>query len=68
MPAEVTVRFRVGGVYKNRYISVYLGEQRLIHKKRPIMAPGEMENIILKKSDLQAAPDPIDKITIKVEE
>jgi NADPH-dependent 2,4-dienoyl-CoA reductase/sulfur reductase-like enzyme len=68
MPAEVTVRFRVGGVYKNRYISVYLGEQRLIHKKRPIMAPGEMESIILKKSDLQAAPDLINKITIKVEE
>jgi NADPH-dependent 2,4-dienoyl-CoA reductase/sulfur reductase-like enzyme len=68
MPSEVTVRFRVGGVYKNRYISVYLGDQRLIHKKRPIMAPGEMESIILKKSDLQAAPELIDKITIKVEE
>ena len=43
------VRFRVGDVYRNCYISVYLNDQRVIHKKRPVMAPGEMENVYLEK-------------------
>ena len=43
------VRFRVGGVYQKSYISVYLNDQRVIHKKRPVMAPGEMETIYLEK-------------------
>ena len=43
------VRFRVGDVYRNCYISVYLNEQRVIHKKRQVMAPGEMETVYLEK-------------------
>ena len=42
MAKELTVRFRVGGVYKNCYISCYLGKERIIHRKRPVVAPGEM--------------------------
>ena len=42
MDDELTVRFRVGGVYKNCYISTYLNDQRIICRKRPVMAPGEM--------------------------
>ena len=67
MPEELTVRFRVGGVYKNCYISCYLDRERIIHRKRPVIAPGEMEQIkltreqIMKNSSLQ-------KITLKIEE
>jgi NADPH-dependent 2,4-dienoyl-CoA reductase/sulfur reductase-like enzyme len=62
-----TVRFRVGAVYRNIYESVYLNDTRIFHKKRPIVAPGEMENIILKKQDLLAVPG-LKSITVKLEE
>ncbi len=52
MGESLTVRFRVGNVYKNCYIDVYLDDDRVIHRKRPVVAPGEMENIVLKKEQL----------------
>ena len=67
MDDELTVRFRVGGVYKNCYISTYLNDQRIICRKRPVMAPGEMEQVKLQKSVLEAMSD-LDHITIKIEE
>lgn len=67
MPEELTVRFRVGGVYKNCYISCYLDEERIIHRKRPIVAPGEMEQIGLTREQLRKYPE-LKKITLKIEE
>lgn len=67
MEEKLTVRFRVGAVFRNVYISVYLGEKRIIHKKKKKMAPGEMEQIILKKTDLTSAKG-LDKIVMKIEE
>lgn len=67
MNDSLTVRFRVGGVYKNCYISVYLDEERIIHKKRPIVAPGEMEEVKLTKEKLLSCPD-LKKITVRIEE
>ena len=67
MEDKLTVRFRVGAVYRDVYISVYLGEKRIIHKKKRKMAPGEMEQVILKKSDLTAVGE-LDKIVMKIEE
>lgn len=67
MEEELTVRFRVGAVYKNCYISAYLNDQRIIHRKRPIMAPGEMEEVKLQKSLLEVMKD-LEEITIKIEE
>lgn len=61
------VRFRVGGVYKNCYIGVYFGEERVLHKKRPVMAPGEMEEIKLERKKLLLHPE-LKNITIRVEE
>ena len=49
----LTVRFRVDNVYKDFWINVYFQGKRLIHRKRQIMAPGEMEQVILKKVDLK---------------
>ncbi len=61
----LTVRFRVGAVYKNSYVSVYFDDERVMHNKKRIMAPGEMEQVILQKVKLKEA-DP-KKITIKIE-
>lgn len=67
MEDEHTIRFRVGDVYQNCYVSVYLNEERIIHRKRPIVAPGEMEQVVLKKEQLEAFPD-LKEITVKIEE
>lgn len=67
MEETLTVRFRVGGVYKNCYISVYFDEERVLHRKRPVMAPGEMESIVLTKEALLKRPQ-LKTITVKIEE
>lgn len=67
MDDKLTVRFRVGGVYKNCYISVYFDEERVLHRKRPVVAPGEMEEIKLEKAKLLSYPD-LKTITVKIEE
>ncbi|MFQ7594840.1 MAG: NAD(P)/FAD-dependent oxidoreductase [Acutalibacteraceae bacterium] len=66
MPETLTVRFRVGGVYKNSYLSVYFGEKRVLHRKKQVMAPGEMEQVVLKKADLENAG--FETITVCTEE
>ena len=45
MEEKQTVRFRVGNIYKNCYVSVYLNENQIQHRKRQILAPGEMEEV-----------------------
>ncbi len=67
MDDKLTVRFRVGGVYKNCYISVYFDDERVMRRKRPVVAPGEMEEIKLEKAKLLEYPD-LKTITIKIEE
>lgn len=67
MEEELTVRFRVGDVYKNSYISVYYDDERVQHKKKMIMEPGQMEQVILKKEDLLHYPE-LKQITVRVEE
>ena len=66
MAEEITVRFRVGAVYRNAYIGVYFDEERVVHRKRLMMAPGEMEEVKLKKELLEKYPN-LEKITVKVE-
>lgn len=67
MDENLIVRFRVGGVYKNCYISAYFDDERVIHRKRPVVAPGEMEEIKLTKEQLLKYPD-LQTITVKIEE
>lgn len=66
MAEELTVRFRVGAVYRNAFINVYFDEERVIHRKRLMMAPGEMEEVKLKKEQLEKYPE-LKKIIMKVE-
>ena len=67
MDDTLTVRFRVGVVYKNCAIATYFDDQLISKRKRPVMAPGEMEQVILDKKKLNEHPD-LSKITIKIEE
>ena len=67
MDEKLTVRFRVGKIYQNCYISVYFDEERVLHRKRQIVAPGEMEEIKLSKEELLKYSN-LDTITIKIEE
>lgn len=53
MRDRLKIRFRVGDVYKDKFISVYAGEERIIHKKKKILAPGEMEEVLLEKAKLK---------------
>ena len=66
MRGNLKVRFRVGNVYRNCYISVYLGEKRIAHKRKQIVTPGEMEEVILEKEQLEGASRP-EKIRIVLE-
>ena len=67
MEDKLTVRFRVGAVYKNCFIAAYFDDTLISKRKRPVMAPGEMEQVVLEKSKLAEFPD-LSKITIRIEE
>ncbi len=66
MEDQITVRFRVADVYQDRYISVYYDGERVSHKKKRVLAPGEMEQVILKKENLKDYKD-LKKIVICTE-
>ncbi len=67
MPDELTIRFRVANVYRDTFVSMYVGNDRVLHRRKRVMAPGEMEEVVLKKSDVLARPD-ASSITITLEE
>ncbi|MBE6069400.1 MAG: FAD-binding protein [Clostridium lundense] len=62
----IDLRFRVGDVYKDNYISVYFDEVREMHIKKRILTPGEMETVKLTKALFEKHPN-CKKITVKVE-
>ena len=66
MPETLTVRFRVDNIYKNRFVSVYFEDTRVQHRKKTVLAPGEMEQIVLKRADLENAE--FETITVCTEE
>ncbi len=49
---DVTVYFRVADVFRNVKINVYNGDKLVLSKKRPKVAPGEMESIKLTKDHI----------------
>ncbi|MCI5857987.1 MAG: NAD(P)/FAD-dependent oxidoreductase [Agathobacter sp.] len=67
MEDTLTVRFRVGSVYKNCSIVTYCDDVQISRRKRPVMAPGEMEQVILNKEVLAKYPG-LSKIRICIEE
>jgi len=61
----LTVRFRVGNVYKNCYVNVYFDDEQVQHLKKRILAPGEMEQFIVQKKQLDGKD--VKTITVKIE-
>lgn len=59
------IRFRSTDVYKDAYVSVFLDQERIIHSKKKIITPGEMEQVTILKKWLQDRP--INSIFIKIE-
>ena len=49
MDGEATVRFRVGRNMRRAVVTLKAGDKELIRRKRPVMAPGEMEQLTVKK-------------------
>ena len=67
MDETAVIRFRVAGVYRNATIVVRSDSgEELARRKRMIVAPGEMEEITLKRSDLMGRSD-LREITIALE-
>ena len=71
MPDKLKVRFRVGKVVKNCAVDVYCNEEnsekRIKTKKRPVVVPGEMEEILLGREELLKYPD-LQQLIITVKE
>lgn len=63
----VVVRFRVGAVYEDRYVSVYADERRIVHRRRSVLVPGEMQDVRLSASQLMEGGRP-SRIRVTLEE
>lgn len=67
MRDTLTVRFRVSDVFENRSICVYYDGKLVMKRKKRVLAPGEMEQVVLTKESFVEYPI-INKITICAEE
>ena len=56
MEDRLTVRFRVDNIYRDAELCMYFDDACVLRRRKKVMAPGEMEQIVLKKDDLQKAP------------
>ncbi|MGH4120533.1 NAD(P)/FAD-dependent oxidoreductase [Clostridium sp.] len=63
---SIIIRFRVGEVFKENYVSLYFDETRVMHIKKKVLAPGEMEELKISKSMFDKYPD-CKEITVKIE-
>lgn len=59
LDSDLVIRFRSVGVYKDSYIDVSIDGVRSIHRRKQIITPGEMEQVILKKDDVLNVADNI---------
>jgi len=63
----INIRFRVDITYKNVFVSVFFDQDLVMHIKKKVMAPGEMETVKLTKSLFESHKD-VSKILITLEE
>lgn len=67
MQEKQVVRFRVGNVYRDCELCVYYDDQCITRMKKRVMAPGEMEQIILQRKKLEEY-GAVSSITIRIEQ
>ena len=46
---DVRFRFRTDNIYRDKYLTLKVNDKTLSHIRKKIMAPGEMEQLVLKK-------------------
>lgn len=64
---DVKLFFRVGNTFKNATVKVKYNGEEIISKRRPRLAPGEMENVIIKNDMLkQFSKDGVIEISVEV--
>lgn len=63
---DVKLFFRVGSSFKNATVKVSYNGQEIISRKRPRLAPGEMENVVIKNDMLKTfSKDGVIEITVE---
>ena len=65
MNETAIIRFRVNNVHQNRILKMFVDGKEVAKKRKLVYAPGEMEDLILKKKDV---PQGAKEIEIKLEE
>lgn len=63
----IEIKFRVSELFKDKYISVYFDDVRVLHKNKKNLIPAEMETIKLSKEIFNKYCD-CENITLKIEE
>ncbi len=64
MRDEVVIRFRVNNIYQKSRLVLEVDGKEVAQKRKIVFAPGEMEDLILKKSDLNENSE---KIEVRLE-
>ena len=67
MEETMKIRFRVRNVYRNCYVTVSAGDHQLLRRKKQILAPGEMEEAVIRREAL-ADVLPAENLTVRIEE
>lgn len=67
MGETLLLRFRVSSVFTDCVISAWLNDTCLVKMRKKKVAPGEMQQLTLKKADILAVSSP-QNITVKIEE
>ena len=62
---DLIIRFRSTGVFKDAYVDVLFDGEQKLHRRKQIITPGEMEQVILKREDLVQCPA---EITVTITE
>jgi NADPH-dependent 2,4-dienoyl-CoA reductase/sulfur reductase-like enzyme len=62
---DLIIRFRSTGVFKDAYVDVLFDGEQKLHRRKQIITPGEMEQVILKREDLAQCPS---EITVTITE
>ncbi|WP_026507370.1 NAD(P)/FAD-dependent oxidoreductase [Butyrivibrio sp. MC2013] len=67
MDDKLTVRFRVGSVIKDKKLCLYYDDDKVSSVNKRVMAPGEMEQIVIKKDSFNGRDD-IKEIRLGIED
>lgn len=65
MGETLKIRFRVRKEYKNSCVTVHAGDRQLFRRRKQIFVPGEMEEAVIRREDLNDAL-PTDTITVRM--